>query len=811
MKRFLLILFAALFLATAVYFSIPIFESLERSELTQFGLILLSVFFMLIAGFTFISLQLRQKNAMLENRLEMWQKLTYHVNQVGDEIFNRLPIGMIAFDMDFEIKWANPHAKSLYTNRVIGKPLEDVAPFIYEQIQAEQTRFSYHYNENVYDVWYRPDFQFIYLFLKTDQFLIEEKYKNNLPTMLIMSLDYIDESIASLPVSEQSSLKGQYLGAIADWANQYEAYLQQLADDRIIAFAKREQLALMIENKFIILDKIRSISSKHNVRVTLSMGVSSWETSYEALGVYAQNAIELAEKRGGDQVVVNVQNEKIQYFGATQDAQTKNSRVDARIRAQALKQQFENSDQVIIVGHKRADLDALGAMVGMYTMASIIQPKTHIYAPQEELDPTAQKVMKAFMNHNDQASNWFIDLETFKMTSQTLVVLCDTQSKQLIMDEKFIVKPSQMVIVDHHRASDDTIEAELTYIEPYASSTVELVTELMMFFESVSDVNMDDFIASMMYSGMIVDTNQFTIRTGPRTFEAAARLKEYGADAVLVNQWLRQDMERVKFINKMIDEAIVIEKKYMIMTHDNLLEDPVLLAQTANQALRINHIEATFAVGLTAEGIVTISARSQGEFNVQIFMEDFGGGGHLSSAAAQIKNATPSQVKLQIERKIKLEYGGGDETMKVILLEDVKGRGKKDEIIEVAGGYGQFLLNQNKAMKASDENLELLHKKQEEKFEAEQRHLALMNKLKDEIDHKHITIPIQIGKDGKLFGAVTTKQIVEVFESSHDITLDKKKIEVSSDINSVGIYVVSVHLHKGIDAQFELHIIEKKD
>jgi len=811
MKRFILILFAALFLAAAVYLSIPIFESLERGELIQFGLILLSVFFMLIAGFTFISLQLRQKNAMLENRLEMWQKLTYHVNQVGDEIFNRLPIGMIAFDMDFEIKWANPHAKALYSNRVVGKALEDIAPFIYEQIQAQQTRFTYHFNEDVYDVWYRPDFQFLYLFLKTEQFLIEEKYKNSLPTMLIMSLDYIDESIASLPVSEQSSLKGQYLGAIADWANQYEAYLQQLADDRIIAFAKREQLALMIENKFVILDKIRSISGKHNVRVTLSMGVSSWETSYEALGVYAQNAIDLAEKRGGDQVVVNVQNEKIQYFGATQDAQTKNSRVDARIRAQALKQLFEQSDQVIIVGHKRADLDALGAMVGMYSMARSVQSKTHMYAPKEELDPTSLKVMEALMNHNDQAAHWFIERDSISMTDQTLVVLCDTQAKNLIVDETLIVKPDQMVIVDHHRASDDTIDASLTYIEPYASSTVELVTELMMFFDASSNVIMDDFIASMMYSGMIVDTNQFTIRTGPRTFEAAARLKEFGADAARVNQWLRQDMDRVKFINKMIEQAVVIEGKYMIMTYDKLIKDPVLLAQTANQALRINHIEATFAIGQIEEEIVTISARSQGEFNVQIFMEDFGGGGHLSSAAAQIKQTTPSQVKVQIERKIKLEYGGGDEKMKVILLEDVKGRGKKDDIIEVAGGFGQFLLNQNKAMKASDDNLELLNKKQEEKFEAEQRHLALMNKLKSEIDHKHIQIPIQIGKDGKLFGAVTTKQIVEVFEKQHQITLDKKKIEVSSDINSVGIYVVTVHLHKGIDAQFELHIAEKKD
>ena len=811
MKRFLLILLAVMFLAVAVYLSIPIFQTLERGDLIQIGLILISVFLTLSVGFTFITLQMRQRNSMLENRLEMWQKLTYHVNQVGDEIFNRLPISMIAFDQDFEIKWANPEAKKLFSNRFIGKSMNDIAPFIYDQMKEQKTRFTYHYNEEVYEVWYRPEYQFIYMFLKTDQYMIEQKYQQNLPTMLIMSLDYIDESIASLPVSEQSSLKGQYLGAIADWANQYEAYLQQLADDRIIAFAKREQLSLMIDNKFNILDRIRSISEKHHVRVTLSMGVASWETSYESLGVYAQNAIELAEKRGGDQVVVNVEHEKIQYFGPTQDAQTKNSRVDARIQAQALKQQFESSDQVIIIGHKRADLDALGAMVGVYAMASSVQPKTYLFAPSEELDPTATKVMNKLLTYNSDVKNWFIDKASVKVTAQTLVVVCDTQAKHLIMDESFIVKPEKTVIIDHHRASEDTIEAELSYIEPYASSTVELVTELLMFFEATQEVNVDYFIASIMYSGMIVDTNHFTIRTGPRTFVAAARLKEFGADTSLVNTWLRQDMSRVKFINQLINDALIIEDKYMIMCSPIFIEDPVLLAQAANTALQINNIEATFSIGQIEESVISISARSHGEFNVQIFMEDLGGGGHLSSAAAQMQSSSVSEIKEKIERKIRLEYGGGDETMKVILLDDVKGRGKKDDVIEVAGGFGQFLLSQNKAMKATDENLESLHKKQEEQFEAEQRHLALMKKLKNEIDHKHISIPIQVGKDGKLFGSVTTKHIVEAFEKEHDITLDKKKIEVSSDINSVGIYTVMVHLHKGIDAQFELHITEKKD
>jgi cyclic-di-AMP phosphodiesterase len=190
-------------------------------------------------------------------------------------------------------------------------------------------------------------------------------------------------------------------------------------------------------------------------------------------------------------------------------------------------------------------------------------------------------------------------------------------------------------------------------------------------------------------------------------------------------------------------------------------------------------------------------------------MEAFGGGGHLNSAAAQIQNQSIDEVYQQLKTYLELEYGGGGELMKVILLEDVKGKGKKDDVIEVASGFGQFLITQKKALQATDENLAQLNKAKEEAFQAAQRHIDLMKKLKSEIDGKKVTLGIQIGQDGKLFGSVTTKQIVESFEEAHHILIDKKKVELSSDINSVGIYTATVQLHKDIKATFEVHIIEK--
>lgn len=809
MRKFILILLSIITFASALYvgYELIFIVTLEQGYLI--GYLLLAVILTFSFIYTLSSIQLSKKNKTLENRLELWQKLSYHVNQVGDEIFNQLPIGMIALDESYDIKWSNPYAKKMFSSRMISKPIADVSELIFNEIKSESFRFEFSLGTEMYDVWYKKDLGFLYFFLITEQYLIKKKYIEKLPTILIMSLDYIDESLSSLPVSEQSSLKGQYLGAIADWANQYQAYLQQLADDRIIAFSTRIQLNQMVENEFTLLENIRKISEKHNVRVTLSMGVASWDTTYESLGVYAQNAIDLAEKRGGDQVVVNIENEKIKYFGAVQDAQSKNSRIDARIYAQTMKQMISASDQVIIIGHKRADLDALGAMTGMYLMSKSLQAKTFMYVPDEDLDPTAFKVFEDLSTKISEISTWRISIEELKTTKDTVVIICDTQLSSLVIDINILVAAEKMIIVDHHRAQDDSIKAAVSYIEPYASSTVELVMDLMMFFDTKEAFTIDPLIASVMYSGMIVDTNHFANRTGTRTFEAAAKLREFGADTTLVNKWLKQDIKRVRFINDQISNAQIVENKFIVSTYDEIVLDPVILAQVANQALNIEGIEAAFAIGKVSETHTRVSARSQGDLNVQFFMEAFHGGGHLTSAATQVEK-TPLEVTNEIIAKLQFEYGGDEEDMKVILLEDVKGRGKKDEVIEVASGFAQFLITQKKALKASDDNISALEQKRKDELLQATQHIEIMKSLKAEIDHKHIALPIQVGKDGKLFGAITTKHIVEMFEKTHGLLLDKKKIEVSSEINSVGIYTVTVHLHKTVSAQFEVHVENQK-
>lgn len=812
MKRWLILIIAVLVLGFSVYLYFPYFHFSSTQQMLSFIFLLGSFVLIFVASYAALNVQNRQKIKTLQNRLSMWTKLSYHVNQVGDEVFNELPIGIIALDEDFEIKWANPHAKTIFDAKMMGKDLKDVHPQLHLAAMNNKIQFMIQVKNETYDVTYRAEYKFFYLFNVTDRELVRQKYHEQIPALGIIYLDNLDEAIGSMDVSEQSSLKGEYLAAIADWANKYNGFLKPYADERLVVILYRKQLDLMIQDRFDILDKIRMISTQNHVRVSISMGIASWDVNYEELGIYAQNAVELAEKRGGDQVVVNIQDQKIAYFGAKTDASAKNSRVGVRINAQTIRDFIEKASNVIIMGHNQADLDAYGAMIAVYHMAKASKKPAWMVVDEEKLDKTVQKIYQDIVKEqlpNLVENSVNSEMAIKQINPDTLLIIVDSQSPKMVMSTDILSKVSKLIVIDHHRVSEESFDAIFSFVEPYASSTVELMMELLNFYNMEEEIKISALEATIMYGGLIVDTNNFAYRTGSRTFEVAARLKDMGADVTEVKLWLRRDLERTLIINKLLDHIDIYLDRFGFVITSEIYDDRILLAQVADAALQISGVDAAFMIARMDNNTVGVSARSYQNVNVQILMEALGGGGHLNSAAAQIQNASVHDVVDQLKNYIDLEYGGGGELVKVILLEDVKGKGKKDDVIEVAGGYGQFLVTQKKGLLATEENLAALNKAKEEAFEANQRHIDLMKKLKAEIDNKKVTLGIQIGQDGKLFGAVTTKQIVEAFEQAHHILIDRKKVELSSEINSVGIYTATVTLHKDIKAQFEVHIIEK--
>ena len=243
MKKIVFAILAVIFTGLAIYLALDVIPNINTNQYLFLGIGVLSLLIAAIMIFSFFSNQMREKIKRLNHRIELWSRVSYHVNQVGDELFNQLPIAMIALDDNFDIRWASVFAKEKLSQRMVNKPLNEISEFLYEQVENQVLEFRFEFNDMIFEAFYKPEFKFIYMFLATDLVLLEQKYQDHLPVMLLMSLDYIDESLASLPVSDQSNLKGQYLGTIADWANQYEAYLQQLSDDRIIAFTTREKLS----------------------------------------------------------------------------------------------------------------------------------------------------------------------------------------------------------------------------------------------------------------------------------------------------------------------------------------------------------------------------------------------------------------------------------------------------------------------------------------------------------------------------------------------------------------------------------------
>jgi cyclic-di-AMP phosphodiesterase len=811
LKRWILISIALVVFIISVYLYVPYFNFQSGGQLVAFFLLLGSIIFVFFALYINLNFQSRQKVKTLQNRLSMWTKLSYHVNQVGDEVFNELPIGIIALDEEFEIKWANPHAKTIFDAKIMGKPLKDVHPQLHLAAMNNKIQFSIQVKNDSYDVTYRSEFKFFYIFNTTEREVVKQKYQDQIPALGIIFLDNLDEALGSMDVSEQSALKGEYFTALADWANKYDGFLKPYGDERLIVVVSRKQLNLMIQDKFDILDKIRAISTRTQVRVSISMGIASWDVNYEELGIYAQNAVELAEKRGGDQVVVNIQDQKIVYFGAKNDASAKSSRVGVRINAQTIKDFIDKSDNVLIMGHNQADLDAFGSMIAVYHMAKASKKTAFMIIDESKLDNTVSKVLDIVNEEMPIFKDYYTTpAQAEKMiTENTLLFVVDSQSPKIVMNPEILEKIKRLIVIDHHRVGEDSFNATFTFIEPYASSTIELMMELLSFYNMGEEVKISPLEATVMYGGLIVDTNNFSYRTGSRTFEVASKLKDLGADITVVKLWLRRDLMRTLEINKLLGQVEIYLEKFAFVVTKEIYEDRILLAQVAEAALQINGIDAAFMIARMDKDTVGVSGRSYQQVNVQILMEAFGGGGHLNSAAAQIENKSVQEVYDQLKNYIELEYGGGGERVKVILLEDVKGKGKKDEVIDVASGYGQFLVTQKKALLATDENLSALNKAKEEALQETQRYIDFMKKLKSEIDNKKITLGIQIGQDGKLFGAVTTKQIVEAFEKENGILIDKKKVELSSDINSVGIYTATVNLHKDIKAQFEVHIVEK--
>ncbi|KMK95627.1 DHH family phosphoesterase [Rossellomorea marisflavi] len=573
--------------------------------------------------------------------------LSYRVKRVGEEALMEMPIGIMLINDEYYIEWTNPFLASCFNeDTVVGRSLYDVADSLVPLIKQEVDSEIVTINERKYHVVLKLKERLLYFFDVTEQKEIEKQYHEERTNIAIIYLDNYDELTQGMDDQTRSSLNSLVTSNLNKWAQEYGVFLKRTSSERFIAVINDKVLQILEKEKFGILDDVRDSTSKHNVPLTLSIGVGTGVSSLPELGTLAQSSLDLALGRGGDQVAIKQTNGKVKFYGGKTNPMEKRTRVRARVISHALKEIMVESDKVLIMGHKHPDMDAIGAAIGIRKVAQMNQRDGYVVLNFNEIDNSVKRLMKEIKGNTDLHSRFITPEEALEMaTDDTLLVVVDTHKPSLVIEERLLNKVDKVVVIDHHRRGEDFIQNPLlVYMEPYASSTAELVTELLEYQPKHEKISMLE--ATSLLAGIIVDTKSFTLRTGSRTFDAASYLRAQGADTVLVQKFLKEDVATYIKRARLI-ETVEFYRDGVAIAHapDEVVSDPVLIAQAADTLLTMDGVIASFVISKRDEDTVGISARSLGDVNVQIIMENLEGGGHLSNAATQLKHKTVHEAE----------------------------------------------------------------------------------------------------------------------------------------------------------------------
>lgn len=580
--------------------------------------------------------------------------LSYRVKRVGEEALMEMPIGIMLINDDYFIEWTNQFMASCFNeDTLVGRSLYDVAETLVPLIKQEMDSETITINDRKYQVILKLEEKLLYFFDVTEQMEIEKHYMDERSVISIIFLDNYDELTQGMEDQTRSSLNSLVTSILNKWATVYGIFLKRISSERFIAIFNEKILRELEKDKFSILDEVRETTAKQNVPLTLSIGIGSGISALPDLGALAQSSLDIALGRGGDQVAMKQLNGKVKFYGGKTNPVEKRTRVRARVISHALRELMLESDKVIVMGHKYPDMDAIGAAIGIRKVAQMNQKEAYIVINFSEIDTGVKRLIEEVKQHPDTLTRFISPEEALEMaTDESLLVIVDTHKPSFVIDEKLIKKIENVVVIDHHRRGEDFIKNPLlVYMEPYASSTSELVTELLEYQPKNEKVNMLE--ATALLAGIIVDTKSFTLRTGSRTFDAASYLRALGADTVLVQKFLKEDINTYVKRAKLIETVKFYSKGIAIAKGDNEEKmDPVVTAQAADTLLTMDGVAASFVITKRAENEIGISARSLGNVNVQVIMEALGGGGHLSNAATQLKDVTIEQAEEMLKKAI---------------------------------------------------------------------------------------------------------------------------------------------------------------
>ena len=572
-----------------------------------------------------------------------------------------LPQAILIIDQDGRLEWCNKRTHE-FADKIPeqGMLLDEFwAGLSNEKIFANDGEYIFSNGEKFFKVHHKllkpkenyPALTALYIQEVTSHEKLKIEYNNSRTVIIYVQIDNYDEVMQGLSEAEKTTLLLSINEVLDSWINSLSGFMRKVSEDLYVVILERCKLDKAIAEKFDILDKMRQISSKNKIHVTLSMGVAiadkpSAEMSMTELGAEAQTGLDLALGRGGDQVAMKIDG-KSQFFGGKAKAVEKHTRVKARVVANAVKESMENADEIFIMGHHNEDFDCFGAAIGVAVMARLMNKPVHIVL--SDMNEGIDKLVDIIKDKPDY-ENIFIKASELTIGSSIspLLFVVDTHIPHLVAAPALLDRIAHVIVIDHHRRSENFIRNPLmVYLEPSASSTCELVTELLMYFDD--DVKLSKMDSIALYSGIVVDTKHFTVQTGARTFDAASYLRRSGADPVVVRHLFKSDYETTVALAQAKARSEYYEGGLIISYIDKVIPNvQVIASQTADSMLRVENVRMSIVCFQLKDDVVGISARSTGELNVQVIMEKFGGGGHQNVAGAQVKNGDLMEIKQQI-------------------------------------------------------------------------------------------------------------------------------------------------------------------
>ena len=656
-------LFDNLVSRTKIYLVIIFILLVILSSLKKYMIIPSIIFYIAILAYTYFANNKRRSEIS-----EQLQDLTLNVDSAAKSSLINAPFPLLILETDGNIIWKSSKFITEFANIDINNYISDLIIDIKAEIEKnkDQKKKSIIKNLEMGKKQYKIQAEFaktkrserkkvaeymliLYFIDETEKYELQKENENKRTCVGIIMVDNYEEVMQRVDTEQKAQLMAKVESTIYDWVNETNGILVKEDRDTYVYIFEQRYLEQLKENKFAILDSIKDIVRKDKIQLTLSIAISNEGDTDKEVYKSASSAMDVILGRGGDQAVIR-EDGKYQFFGGKVEEVEKRTKVKARIVAHALEELISECEKVIIMGHINPDIDAMGSALGIYRIATSLRKETYI------VNNESTSIKTFIENIEEEYKNVLInkDEALAKIDNETLLVIVDTHKKTYVEVPELLDKTNKIVVIDHHRRGTDFIDQSiLTFQEVYASSASELVAELIQYTQN--EIELPTIEAEALYAGIMMDTKNFTFKTGVRTFEAAAYLRRCGIDIIKVKKWFQSDLESYNKISEIVRKAEIIHDTIAIATYETQEKDTSLIcAKSADELLTIGNITASFVLG-TMEDKICISGRSIGDINVQVILEKLGGGGHITLAGAQLENKTIEEAKKELIEKIE-EY-----------------------------------------------------------------------------------------------------------------------------------------------------------